>query len=51
MLNVAKGELLPHTPDYFATGIPDFDYDPEATRDGNQARHQLRQRGELAAGP
>jgi hypothetical protein len=31
ILNLATGELLPLTGQYFATGAADFDYDPEAT--------------------
>jgi P4 family phage/plasmid primase-like protien len=31
ILDTATGKLIPHTGDYFATGAPDFDYDPHAT--------------------
>ena len=31
ILDFATGNLLPHTGQYFATGLPDFDYDPAAT--------------------
>jgi P4 family phage/plasmid primase-like protien len=31
LLDVGTGDLIPYTGDYFATGRPDFDYDPAAT--------------------
>ena len=31
ILNVGTGELIPHTGRYFATGLPDWAYDPDAT--------------------
>lgn len=31
LLNLATMELLPHTPDFFVTAAPDYDYDPAAT--------------------
>lgn len=30
ILNFKTGELLPHSPLYFATGLPNWDYDPDA---------------------
>jgi P4 family phage/plasmid primase-like protien len=31
ILDFESGKLLPHTGQYFATGVPDYDYDPGAT--------------------
>lgn len=30
LLDAKSGDLIPHTGDYFATGTPDVDYDPDA---------------------